>query len=61
MDGDVPAFIGGAVQTRDTLQAEVDDILAGECLFCGDLMIRSITVPLLAEGGDDPESRMWEI
>ena len=37
---------GGAktagVSKRDALQAELDEYVASECVFCGDIMIRSI-------------------
>ena len=30
-------------------QAELDDLIASECLFCGDIMIRNIDKPFIAD------------
>jgi hypothetical protein len=49
-----------ASRTQD-LQAELDAAIAGECLLCGDVMIRSVADPLGLDyatsdvfGGDTP-------
>ncbi|KAL1919217.1 uncharacterized protein VTP21DRAFT_1909 [Calcarisporiella thermophila] len=41
---------GVAVVSRmDQLKEEIDDVVAGECLLCGEVMIRSIDQPFIAE------------
>ena len=31
------------------VQAEMDDLIAAECLFCGDIMIRNIDKPFIED------------
>ena len=33
----------------DQAQAELDDLIAGECLFCGDIMVRNIDKPFIED------------
>lgn len=48
-----PVISGGASsdqqkdKNREKLAAEFDDIVASECLYCGDIMIRNIDKPFL--------------
>jgi len=37
----------GAANNREKLLAELDDIVASECVYCGDIMIRSIDQPFI--------------
>jgi hypothetical protein len=39
-----------------TLQAELDDLVASECIYCGFYMINSIDKPFLEE---DDDSQGW--
>ena len=38
---------GGHRSKLDHAQAELDDLIAGECLFCGDIMVRNIDKPFI--------------
>ncbi|XP_022256973.1 vacuolar protein sorting-associated protein 18 homolog [Limulus polyphemus] len=38
------------VSTKERLKMELDDLIASECLYCGDIMIRSVDAPFI-----DPE------
>ena len=31
------------------MQAEIDDLIAAECMFCGDIMIRDIDKPFIED------------
>jgi len=47
-----------APATRAELQAQMDEYVAKECLFCGEIMINSVAEPLGGEAEDDDE---WEV
>ena len=44
---------------KEQLRAELDDLVAGECISCGDLIIRTIDVPLIDETEFDDALREW--
>lgn len=45
-------------KSKDT-KAELDDLVASECIYCGDLMVRSIDQPFLDEGDEDLVLSGW--
>jgi len=45
--------------TRDQLKKELDDIVASECIFCGDIMIRSLDKPFIDEKEFDKVMVEW--
>ncbi|XP_014671569.1 PREDICTED: vacuolar protein sorting-associated protein 18 homolog [Priapulus caudatus] len=50
----------GALQTRqDHVKAELDELLADECLYCGNRMIRSISKPFIEAEGYESEMQSW--
>ena len=46
---------------RDALQAELDDYVAAECLFCGDIMINSIVEPFDVDADGPLSGDGWDI
>jgi len=44
----------------DKLRSQLDDAVASECPFCGDLMIKEISQPFILPGESD-EKASWEI
>ena len=34
---------------REQIRAELDDLIASECVFCGDIMVKSIDKPFIAD------------
>lgn len=45
---------------RDKLKAEIDDIIASECVYCGDIMIRCIDLPFIDPSEYEDVLREWE-
>eukprot|EP01119_Soliformovum_irregulare_P019402 TRINITY_DN6133_c0_g1_i1.p1 TRINITY_DN6133_c0_g1~~TRINITY_DN6133_c0_g1_i1.p1 ORF type:complete len:143 (+),score=43.49 TRINITY_DN6133_c0_g1_i1:76-504(+) len=43
-----PESVGVVVSKYDSLRDELDDIIACDCLFCGEVMIKSITEPFIS-------------
>ncbi|KAG8181524.1 hypothetical protein JTE90_014254 [Oedothorax gibbosus] len=54
------SLMNAAVSTKDRLNAELDDLVASECLYCGDIMIRSIDVPFLNMAEYTSILQSWE-
>uniref|UniRef100_M8D7E9 Vacuolar sorting-associated protein 18-like protein n=1 Tax=Aegilops tauschii TaxID=37682 RepID=M8D7E9_AEGTA len=46
--------------TVDKLRSQLDDAVASECPFCGDLMIKEISLPFILPG-ESVEKASWEI
>ncbi|GMP79931.1 hypothetical protein CsSME_00035240 [Camellia sinensis var. sinensis] len=44
----------------DKIRSQLDDAIACECPFCGDLMIREISLPFILPG-EAHEAASWEI
>lgn len=42
-----------ASQTIDDLRNQLDDIVAHQCVLCGDIMINSIHIPFISEDESD--------
>ncbi|XP_076620663.1 vacuolar protein sorting-associated protein 18 dor [Colletes latitarsis] len=47
-----------SLSTKDQIKADIDEVVASECLYCGELMIESIDKPFIEE--DDYERVMKE-
>jgi len=47
------AIVTVSVNQIDTLKDELDDYIASECIYCGDVMIKSIAEPFIS-----PEDQM---
>ena len=46
----------------EAVQGEIDGYLAAECLWCGDVMIRTVDEPLVGEEEEaQREARAWVI
>ncbi|CAH2264783.1 jg19176 [Pararge aegeria aegeria] len=45
---------------REVLKNEVDDIVASECVFCGEHMIACIDKPFIADEDWDRVMKEWE-
>ncbi|KAJ8667382.1 hypothetical protein QAD02_009044 [Eretmocerus hayati] len=45
--------------SREQLKADIDDLVASECLYCGELMIDSIDKPFIEEGDYDRVMKEW--
>lgn len=43
------------------LRSQLDDAIASECPFCGDLMIREISLPFIHPEEEQHVLRSWEI
>ncbi|XP_054719566.1 vacuolar protein sorting-associated protein 18 homolog [Uloborus diversus] len=54
------SLLTAAVSTKDRLNAELDDLVASECLYCGDIMVRSIDVPFLNMSEYSAILQSWE-
>jgi len=51
--------IAATVSTTDILKNELDEYIASECVFCGDVMIKSIDKPFVSS--TEPDLRSWAI
>ncbi|XP_047179570.1 vacuolar sorting protein 18-like [Vigna umbellata] len=50
-----------SMSTVDKLRSQLDDAIASECPFCGDLMIREISLPFIHPEEEQHVLRSWEI
>ncbi|XP_050295734.1 vacuolar protein sorting-associated protein 18 homolog isoform X2 [Anthonomus grandis grandis] len=48
------------MSARDQVKTEIDNILASECLYCGETMIRNIDTPFIEEFEFDSITREWQ-
>ncbi|KAG7401490.1 Vacuolar protein sorting-associated protein 18 like protein [Phytophthora boehmeriae] len=48
-------------QEREMVQQKLDEIIASECIFCGEVMIKSIHTPFIASEDEESEGREWAI
>ncbi|CAH2327741.1 vacuolar sorting-associated 18 homolog [Pelobates cultripes] len=51
--------LGKSSQSREQIKADIDDIVAAECAYCGDLMIRSIDKPFIDPQKYKEEMLSW--
>merc|ERR1719464_1082964 len=50
---------GTKLSRREQLRAELDDLIASECVFCGDIMVKSIDKPFIADEDFDRVLAEW--
>ncbi|CAJ1956500.1 unnamed protein product, partial [Sphenostylis stenocarpa] len=50
-----------SMSTADKLRSQLDDAIASECPFCGDLMIREISLPFIHPDEEQLVLLSWEI
>lgn len=48
-------------QEREMVQQKLDEIIASECLFCGEVMIKSIHLPFITPEDEMQEGSEWTI
>uniref|UniRef100_G1NF65 Vacuolar protein sorting-associated protein 18 homolog n=1 Tax=Meleagris gallopavo TaxID=9103 RepID=G1NF65_MELGA len=53
------ASLGKGQQSREQIKADIDDIVAAECVYCGELMIRSIDKPFIDPQKYEEEMQSW--
>nr|XP_033808678.1 vacuolar protein sorting-associated protein 18 homolog isoform X2 [Geotrypetes seraphini] len=51
--------LGKGQQTHEQIKADIDDIVAAECVYCGELMIRSIDKPFIDPQKYEEEKQSW--
>lgn len=49
-----------SLSMRDQVKQDIDTIVASECLYCGELMIRNIDRPFIDEKDYDKIMKEWE-
>ncbi|GFT12641.1 vacuolar protein sorting-associated protein 18 homolog [Trichonephila clavipes] len=54
------SLMSANISTKDRLNAELDDLVASECLYCGDIMIRSVDIPFLNMSDYSSILKSWE-
>ncbi|XP_020710242.2 vacuolar protein sorting-associated protein 18 homolog isoform X2 [Athalia rosae] len=47
------------LSTKDQIKADIDDLIASECLYCGELMIDSIDKPFIEEEDYERVMKEW--
>lgn len=48
------------MSAKEVVKAEIDNIVASECLYCGENMIRNIDKPFIEENEYDKIMKEWE-
>lgn len=51
---------GSTPKSRETLMSMLDELVGSECLYCGDIMIRSIDMPFIATKDYMEVTKEWE-
>eukprot|EP00042_Codosiga_hollandica_P048896 m.557714 g.557714 ORF g.557714 m.557714 type:complete len:991 (+) comp57760_c0_seq1:142-3114(+) len=54
-------FDGNSLVAAASPKAQLDEIVAAECLACGDALIRSITRPFISQDKIDGERKTWDL
>ena len=58
---DLCCYVSNSVMfIRQQLRTQLDDAIAGECPFCGELMIREISLPFISSE-EAQQVSSWEI
>ena len=52
--------INSVAATRDVVKANIDNIVASDCYFCGDYMVDSIDKPFISEADYGRVMKEWE-
>ncbi|KAG8011196.1 Vacuolar protein sorting-associated protein 18-like protein [Nibea albiflora] len=50
---------GSAGTSREQIKSDIDDIIASECVYCGELMIKSIDKPFIDPQKFEEEKSSW--
>ena len=50
---------GNAGTSREQIKSDIDDIIASECVYCGELMIKSIDKPFIDPQKFEEEKSSW--
>ena len=50
----------GSQPSPESLKSEIEDIIASECIYCGELMIRSIDKPFISADEYEDAMKSWE-
>lgn len=50
---------GSAGTSREQIKSDIDDIIASECVYCGELMIKSIDKPFIDPEKFEEEKSSW--
>uniref|UniRef100_A0A4W3J9J1 Vacuolar protein sorting-associated protein 18 homolog n=1 Tax=Callorhinchus milii TaxID=7868 RepID=A0A4W3J9J1_CALMI len=50
---------GSEPPSRETIKSKIDEEIARECVYCGELMVRSIDKPFIDPLRDEEERRSW--
>lgn len=59
-DGDTSSLGKGSAGTsREHIKSDIDDIIASECVYCGELMIKSIDKPFIDPQKFEEERSSW--
>lgn len=59
-EGDTVSLGKGSVATtREQIISDIDDIVASECAYCGELMIKSIDKPFIDSHRFEEEKSSW--
>ncbi|KAF0697671.1 Aste57867_11642 [Aphanomyces stellatus] len=53
------AMKAGNTNEREMVQQKLDEIVAAECIFCGEVMIKSIHLPFITEEDEAREGADW--
>ncbi|KAI7799511.1 vacuolar protein sorting-associated protein 18 homolog [Triplophysa rosa] len=51
--------LGKGQGSREQIKSDIDDIVASECVYCGELMIKSIDKPFIDPSNFDQEMSSW--
>ncbi|XP_056621226.1 vacuolar protein sorting-associated protein 18 homolog [Triplophysa dalaica] len=51
--------LGKGQGSREQIKSDIDDIIASECVYCGELMIKSIDKPFIDPSNFDQEMSSW--
>jgi len=50
---------GGGATSRESIKSDIDDVVASECVYCGELMIKSIDKPFIDPQKFEEERASW--
>ncbi|XP_020284361.1 vacuolar protein sorting-associated protein 18 homolog isoform X1 [Pseudomyrmex gracilis] len=56
---DTTSMTSVSLSTRDQIKADIDELVASECLYCGELMIESIDKPFIEEEDYERVMKEW--
>ncbi|KAF5280506.1 hypothetical protein FQA39_LY18028 [Lamprigera yunnana] len=60
MNTDTISTNSSGISARDSVKTDIDNIVASECLYCGENMIRNINLPFIDEKEYDQVIKDWE-